>query len=138
MLGRCVVHTYSEGQAVIALSSGEAEYYGLVTGVSQALGIGVLAQDWGVKLRHHVWMDATAGMAIGSRRGLGRVKHTDTVYLWVQEVVNSGRVTIGKKDTKEMLVDILTKPVAWSILHHMLESMGYRFLDGRHQLGYKA
>ena len=29
-------------------------------------------------------MDATAGFAIGSRRGLGRVRHIDTVFIWVQ------------------------------------------------------
>ena len=31
-------------------------------------------------------MDATAGIAMASRRGLGRVKHVDTVLLSVQQV----------------------------------------------------
>eukprot|EP00971_Amphidinium_carterae_P106673 2113176-Amphidinium_carterae.1 len=33
----------------------------------------------------HINMDATAGISIGSRRRLGRVKHIDTVFLWCQE-----------------------------------------------------
>ena len=36
--------------------------------------------DWRWKFNAHVWMDATAGIAIGSRRGFGRVKHIDTVF----------------------------------------------------------
>ena len=96
MMGRCAIHTYSKGQAVIALSSGEAEYYGLVSGVSQVLGAISLAKDWGMCMRGHVWMDSTVGIAIGSRRGLGKVKHIDTVFLWVQEVMNAGRITVGK------------------------------------------
>ena len=100
LLGRCTIHTYSKGQAVIALSSGEAEYYGLVSGVSQTLGVVYMGADWGISLKGHIWMDATAGIAIGSRRGLGKVKHIDTVFLWVQEVVGQGRVSLGKKGTE--------------------------------------
>ena len=81
MLGNSTVCTYCEGQAVIALSSGEAECYGLVTATSQMLGLQSILLDWGWKFKAHVWMDATAGIAIGSRRGLGRVKHTDTAFL---------------------------------------------------------
>ena len=39
MLGNSTVSTYSKGQAVIALCSGEAEYYGLVSATSQMLGL---------------------------------------------------------------------------------------------------
>ena len=56
-----------------------------------------------------VWMDATAGIAIGSRRGVGRVKHIDTVFLWLQAMVTEGKISLGKKPTKEVLADFLTK-----------------------------
>ncbi len=49
MLGRCTIKTYCRGQAVIALSSGEAEYYGLVSGVSNVLGEVLLAKDRGIR-----------------------------------------------------------------------------------------
>ena len=48
-------------------------------------------------------MDATAGIAIGSLRGLGRVKHIDTVFLWVQAMVTEGKISLGSKPTKDML-----------------------------------
>ena len=53
---------------MIALSSGEAEYNGLVRATSQMLGLQSMLLDWGWKFNAHVWMDATAGIAIGSRR----------------------------------------------------------------------
>ena len=87
-----------------ALSSDEAEYYGLVSLTSQKLGLHSILLDW-------VWMDGTAGIAIWSRRGLGRVKHIDTVFLRVQAMVTEGNVTLGKKLTKEMLADFLAKHV---------------------------
>ena len=105
MLGNSTVSTHCKGQAVIALSSGETEYYGLVSAVSQTLGLQNILLDWGWKFNAHVWMDATAGIAIGSRRGLGRVRHIDTVFLWVQTMVTEGKISFGKKLTKKMLAD---------------------------------
>ena len=84
ILGKATIKTYCKGQAVIALSSGEAEYYGLVSGISQGLGEKAMLSDWDIGVDVQLWMDTTAGIAIGSRRGLGRVKHIDTVFLWVR------------------------------------------------------
>ena len=44
MLGNSTVSTYCKGQAVIALSSGEAEYYGLVSATSHMLGLQSIAE----------------------------------------------------------------------------------------------
>ena len=136
MLGRSQLHSVCRGQAVIALSSGEAEYYGLVTGCSEGLGDQSLAKDFGILLKLHIWMDATAGAAIGSRRGLGRVKHVDTIFLWVQDLTSSGRITIGKKHTSENNADVLTKPVDGATLRRFRLAMGFEYLCGRAALGY--
>ena len=111
VLGNSTVSTYCEGQAVIALSSGKAKYYGLVSATSQMLSLQIILLEWEWKFKAHVCMDATAEIAIGSRRGLGRVKHIDTVFLWVQAVVTEGNISFGKKPTKEMLADFLTNHV---------------------------
>ena len=39
------------------------------------------------------------------------MKHIDTVFLWVQAMVTEGKISLGKKPTKEMLADLLTKHV---------------------------
>ena len=56
-------------------------------------------------------MDATKGLSIGSRHGLGKVKHIDTVFLWAQDQILSGKAKLLKKHTDDMLADLFTKPL---------------------------
>ena len=131
MLGGSTVSTYCKGQAVIALSSGEAEYYGLVSATSQMLGLQSILFDWG-------WKFNAAGFAIGSRRGLGRVKHINTVFLWVQAMVLKGKIILSKKPTKEMLADFLTKHIDAATMQSCMAGLGMRFQSGESKLTLKA
>ena len=47
-LGSHTIKTWSATQGVIALSSGEAEYYAMVRGASQAMGMRSMLKDVGV------------------------------------------------------------------------------------------
>ena len=125
-------------QAVIALSSGEAEYYGLVRATSQMLGLQSILPDWGWKSNAHVWMDATTGIATESRRGLGRVKHIDTVFLWVQTMVTEGEISLGKTPTKEMLADFVTKHADAATMLNCVFGLGLQFQSGECKLTLKA
>ena len=83
-------------------------------------------------------MDATAGIAIGSRRGLGRVKHIDTVFLWVQTMVTEGKISLGKKTIKEMLADFLTKHVDAATMLNCMSGLGLKFQSGESKLTVKS
>ena len=61
-------HVSQEGQVVISLNSGEAESYGFLSATSEMCGLQCILLDWRWKFDAHVWMEATAGIAIGSRR----------------------------------------------------------------------
>ena len=137
-LGRCTIRTTCKSQAVIALSSGEAEYYGLVSGLCQALGEQSQLRDWGVHVPIIGYMDATTGLSIGSRHGLGKVKHIDTVFLWAQDAVLTGKAKLYKKSTQEMLTDLFTKPLDAGRMKMLLEKLNYRFCGGRHHLALDA
>eukprot|EP00435_Cladocopium_sp_Y103_P026575 s2037_g6.t1 len=52
-------------------------------------------------------MDASAGIAMGSRRGLGKAKHVDTQYHWVQDRVAKRYFRLKKVDTGDMLADVI-------------------------------
>ena len=69
LLGEHVIKSWSTNQPTIALSSGEAEYYGMVKGSSQALGLKVIAEDVGVTYKGatQINTDASAAKGIGSR-----------------------------------------------------------------------
>ena len=123
VIGKSQVRSLCRGQAIIATSSGEAEYYALVTACSEAIGDQSILADSGIKVKIHILMDATAGKAIGSRRGLGKVKHIDTIFLWVQEKVTSGMITLGKIHTSLNFADLLTKAVTGPLLRGMMAGM---------------
>ena len=123
---------------MIALSSGEAEYNGLVRATSQMLGLQSMLLDWGWKFNAHVWMDATAGIAIESRGGLGRVKHIDTVLLWVQTKVTEGEISLGMKPTNDVLADFLTKHVDAATMLNCVFGLSLKFQSGECKLILKA
>ena len=133
-LGGSTTKTSCKSQAVIALSSGEAEYYSLVSAACNALGEQSVLKDWGIWLPIQCWMDSNTGLSIASRHGLGRVKHVDTVFLWVQDAVATGRLVLGKKPTADMLADLLTKPMEQARIRMLLERMNYHFTEGKHHL----
>ena len=74
--GRCL-KSWSLTQKVGTLSSGEAEYYGLVKSGSQGLGIRALLGDLGVGRTVILNTDASAAIGIASRRGLGKFRHSE-------------------------------------------------------------
>ena len=90
-VGQHTIKTWSSTQAVVALSSGEAEYYALVKGAAQAIGIRNMLKDIGVATEIEIKTDANAAIGIGSRRGTGKVRHLETNQLWVQDKVAKKR-----------------------------------------------
>ena len=138
MLGEATCHAYSKSQAVIALSSGEAEYYGFASAASASLGVQSALKDLGWHFGIQILMDASAGIAIGSRRGLGKTKHIDTVFLWAQELVTSKKVKLTKRKTDEMLADFLTKNVEASKMMKCMSGLNLQFMTGQSKLALQA
>ena len=73
--GEHLLKTWSTTQSVIALSSGEAEYYGLVKGASQGLGLKAMLQEAGVVTKVVIKTDASAAKGIALRRGTVSYTH---------------------------------------------------------------
>ena len=95
------------------LSSAENEYYAISAGATSGLGVQAMMADWGVeaavKVAVKVSSDSSAARAFASRRGLGRLKHIQTRYLWVQERVAQKAFTLATVASKENVADLLTK-----------------------------
>ena len=64
-------------QKPIALSSGEAEYYGVVRGAATSKGTQSILKDMGIKLELEVLTDSSAAKGISSRKGTGKVRHIE-------------------------------------------------------------
>ncbi len=109
LLGSHTIKTWSSTQASVALSSGEAEFNGVVRGSGVGLGYRSLLRDLGHELPLRVWTDSSAALGICSRQGLGKLRHLDTHTLWVQQAVRTKQVDLRKIDGAVNPADLFTK-----------------------------
>ena len=111
MIGGHCVKSWSTTQSIVALSSGEAEYYGLVKAGCVAIGLRALCLDLNVPLEIRLFTDSSAAKGICRRRGHGKVRHIDVQYLWLQERVQSGDLALKSLPGRDNPADMMTKHV---------------------------
>ena len=109
MIGTHIIKSYSSTQGVVAISSGEAEYYGLSKRTSIAVGSVGMCSDMGVIFNVHISTDASAAKGIAMRIGSGKVRHLETTQLWLQEKVADGTIMISKIKGIDNCADAMTK-----------------------------
>ncbi len=132
LLGSHLIKSWSSTQALVALSSGEAEYYGVVKSAGVGLGYQSLLEDLGITAPLRVWTDSTATMGICARQGLGKLRHIDTHCLWVQQRVRDGSIELRKVRGEQNPADLFTKHLSSSDrAHGLLEMLGCEFRGGR-------
>ena len=109
MHGTDCLKSWSSTQSVIAGRSSEAEYYGIVKGGSNSLGMRSLMSDLGINIRIQIKSDASAAIGIASRRGLGTNRHLEVSQLWLQQRVASDDLKVEKVKVTDNVADALTK-----------------------------
>ena len=120
MAGSHCLKGSSTVQSTIALSSGESEYYSIVKASATVLGMRAMYSDWGIETKCVVKSDSSAARGICNRRGLGKTRHVQTRFLWVQHQVAEKEIQLEKVSTDSNLSDICTKPVSKDLcLKHM-------------------
>ena len=134
MLGSHCIKTWSVNQQVIAMSSGEAEYYGMVKGASNALGIAGMLKDIGLNLAINLHTDSSAAKGIASRRGLGKVRHIELCELWLQDQVARGKIIVHKISGADNFSDSLTKSATSERITQSMSMTSHEFRMGRHDI----
>ena len=109
MLGQHTLNTLASTQPSVTLSSGEAEFYGVVRAAGAALGQQSLMKDLGKEAMARVWTDSSAAMGISARSGLGKLRHLETHTLWVQEKVRNKAFQLYKVRGEVNPADLFTK-----------------------------
>ncbi|CAE8609178.1 unnamed protein product [Polarella glacialis] len=100
----------SKTQSVVALSTAEAELLAMNSAVKEALFARSLLEEVGCeRLPIRVYSDSSAGLAIASRTGLGRLRHVQVQHLWLQDLVQTRDVKLLKIASTNNPADILTK-----------------------------
>ena len=132
MLGSHLLKSWSCTQGQISLSSGEAEFYGVVRAAGTGLGFRALLSDLGVPLPLRVWTDSTATMGICGRQGLGKLRHVDTQCLWIQQRIRDGSIELRKVRGEVNPADLFTKHLpSRDKVRHLLLLFNCHYADGR-------
>ena len=72
-----MIKSWSTARSAIALSSVKAEYSGIVKGASVGLGFQSALKDFEMDCGIVIKSDATAAIAVASRRGVGKVRRIE-------------------------------------------------------------
>ena len=111
MIGQHHIKSWAKGQHAVSLSSAEAELYAAVKGASEMIGLAAIARDMGFEANLVLGIDASAAIGLLNREGLGRAKHIDVQFLWLQERVRDKTMKIVKVHTSLNPADLFIKPL---------------------------
>ena len=131
------IKSWSSTQQVVALSSGEAELYALLKGAAQAKGVMSMFMDWSYENACIVRTDANAALGIVHRLGLGKTRHIDIQYLWIQQEVANKNLRVDKVSTHDNPADLLTKFLKAETMEKHIEAMRCRVNNTRAETALK-
>ena len=135
MLGsHCIKHA-SLLQTQVGLSSGEAEFYALCRGAATGLGLVSYFSDLGIRAVLRCYSDSSAARAVASRRGLGKLRHVHTRFLWLQSQVAQKSLQLRCVHGPQNPADALTKCLAEGELQRHCTVMGLSFDVSAHHSG---
>ena len=132
-----LVKSWSTTQALIALSSGEAELYAMVKASAEGLGLQSLLNDIGYKVRVRVKADASAALGVVERKGLGRLRHVHTNFLWVQSRAADKSIKFEKEKGCDNPADSLTKNVPRELLEKICQRLRVDLRSDVNEEGFK-
>ena len=108
-LGHHLIETQVASQPVIALSSGEAEFYAIGRGAASAIMIRQFLGQCGIKVEAVIRSDSSAGRAIATRIGSGKLRHLHIRDLWIQERARARDLRLERVSTEDNTSDLGTK-----------------------------
>ena len=126
MLGPHCLKSWSSTQSSPALSVCEAEYYALVDGATRVLGVQAAARELGIEAEDVVLemhTDSSSAKSLASRRGLGRVRHIEVRWLWLQQAVAEGRFRLRKVLGVVNPADVCTKYLSKNDIRQKLKTV---------------
>ena len=113
--GSPLIRHSSTLQTSTSLSSAEAEYYAMTKGAAAALGLQSMLRDWKLECKIELYCDSSSARSFAQRRGLGKNRHIETRFLWLQERVALKHLKVLKVRTDANPADVFTKALAANV-----------------------
>jgi len=110
-VGSHLIESWVATDQVRALSTAEAELYGIVDGSARGIMTRTLHEELGVVWPIEVGSDSSAAISISSKAGVGKTRHIELRWLWVQDAVRTKLVKLKKIDGATNVSDMGTKPL---------------------------
>jgi hypothetical protein len=132
--GGCTLNVTSIGQSIHAQSSGEAEFYGGVSGLSAAICVRHILSFFGFNTKIQLGSDSSAARAVMARAGVGKIRHLEVKTLWIQELVKKNEVTVVTEKGTTNVADIGTKILNYPRIMMLKRALGIRKFIDRHHL----
>ena len=129
MLGDHTLKAYTRKQKIIARSSAEAELYAAALGASESKGIVSLLRDLGKNKNPVLAIDAKGTEHILHRQVIGKLKHMDVAYLWVQDEIRSQRLRVCRVRSEEKRSRLGTKALSKAVIAKHCLTLGYVNMD---------
>lgn len=127
--GNHILSELSQTQDVVALSSGESEFIGIVRAAIEALYLRNLLRFFREECELIVETDSTAARGAASRIGCGRkLRHVETKNFFLQGLVREGVIKTEKVKGEEHPPDIGTKHLHWPRLAKLLAKLDIKLL----------
>ena len=106
-----LLETYSSTQQIVALSTAESEYISITKCAAHALEVRSAMVEFGLTFDVVCETDASAGRAMATRCGVGRVRRLDARLLWLQQLCAEGVVQVRARPGEHNEADLGTKMV---------------------------
>jgi hypothetical protein len=108
-IGSHLIESWVVTDQVRALSSAEAELYGIVDGSARGIMTQSLMSEIGSAWSADVACDSSAAISISSKSGVGKTRHIATRWLWIQDAVRNKQVKLHKIAGATNVADMGTK-----------------------------
>ena len=86
-----------------------------------------MMRDFGFAVKPVLNIDAKATEHILHR--IGKLKHIDVAYLWVQDEIRSRRLRVHTIRSEENVADLATKPLSKAVIAKHCLTLGYTNMD---------
>ena len=105
----CMITSWARVQRSLALSSAEAEYYSLTTGLQECLHVQNMLKEMNREVTIELWSDSLGAKQAAERPGALHMRHMALRWHFLKEAVKKNLAWIKKIPTGENPADLLTK-----------------------------
>lgn len=126
LVNGAAVSWMSRREPSASTSTTEAEYIAGAMAAKEAMWLRNLLKDiTGSEVSVHLYCDSTSALAMMQNAVLSqRTKHVDVAHHYVREKVAAKMLTVSHVSTKDMVADILTKPLQVSAIESCRAGLG--------------